>query len=78
VLKGGTGATELGKAVKEKQTPIRRIKANPNLDNANDIARQTGDFSLYKYYLRFAGFNTVYLAFGVLAIYSFCLVFPSK
>lgn len=77
-LKGGTTGPELDQVVTDTQTLIRRIKANPELDRANDIARQTGDFSLYKYYLGFAGFGTICFAFAVLAIYSFCLVFPSK
>lgn len=60
------------------QTALRPMKANPELDRANDIARQTGDFSIYKYYIKFAGFKTICSAFAVLAVYSFCLVFPSK
>ncbi|KAH6694276.1 P-loop containing nucleoside triphosphate hydrolase protein [Leptodontidium sp. MPI-SDFR-AT-0119] len=76
-LKGGTTDPELDQVVMDAQTPIRRIKANPELDRANDISRQTGDFSLYKYYLGFAGSGTICFAFVVLAIYSFCLVFPT-
>ncbi|KAI9744668.1 MAG: hypothetical protein M1818_002197 [Claussenomyces sp. TS43310] len=78
VIRGGVGAPEPEEAIQEGQNPSRRVTSSPNLDRVDDIARQTGDFSLYKYYLRFAGFGTVYFAFGALAIYSFCLVFPSK
>jgi hypothetical protein len=60
------------------QTSLRRISPSPNLDPASDLARQTGDFSIYKYYLGFAGYWTFFLALVILAIYSFCLVFPSK
>jgi hypothetical protein len=62
----------------QDKSKMRRISPTPNLDGMNDLARRTGDFSVYKYYLGFAGYHTFFFALIILAIYSFCLVFPSK
>lgn len=78
LVKGTIEATQPGSSTNEVEHSIGLTVASTNLESADDIARQTGDFSLYKYYLKFAGVHTMYFAFGVLAVYSFCLVFPSR
>lgn len=72
------GGTEPEIATKQLPSPVRRIIPSPNLDRVDDLTRQTGDISVYKYYLGYAGIRTLYFALVILALYSFCLVFPSK
>ncbi|KAK6448017.1 hypothetical protein FP744_10004267 [Trichoderma asperellum] len=42
----------------------------------NDLYRKTGDFSLYSYYLKSAGFRNVALLLGLTMVYSFSITYP--
>lgn len=75
----GSGAGKQDDLTSEEQTVVTRATpAATNADRAAELARQTGDISLYQYYLKFAGAGTFVFGICALFVYSFCIVFPSE
>ncbi|KAL7898266.1 multidrug resistance-associated protein [Trichoderma sp. SZMC 28014] len=53
-----------------------KLVPKPSIDIENDLYRKTGDFSLYSYYIKSAGFRNVALLLGLTIVYSFSITYP--
>jgi len=76
VIEAVAESAESNERIEKTRNPTGRSPAKATEDKVAELSRQTGDLSLYKYYLGFAGFGTVALTWSMMAIHSFCLVFP--
>lgn len=78
VIEEVTESAESNERIEEPRNSTLRSPTKAADDKVAELSRQTGDLSLYKYYLGFAGFGTVAVTWSMMIIHSFCLVFPSK